>query len=114
MDPPPLSLIDIFAVLLVVVVLMLVAVVSFILGRRTMADFTTLNANISALQTTTNQMGATSARAIAQLQSPDADQSQIDAAAARVADVEGQLAEINSQLAGALPQNPTVNPLARR
>ena len=63
-----------------------------------MANFQQLTENLNALQTTTNQMGATAERAVTVIQSPDADQVQIDAAAQRVAEIEGQLAGINERL----------------
>lgn len=76
-----------------------------------MADFTQMNEALTGLQTTTNQMGATAARAIAVIQSPDADQPQIDAATARIVDIELQLANINASLVAALPPQPTPEPV---
>lgn len=108
------GLIEVLAVVFVILVLALLVTVAFILGRnRNMANFQQMNEAISALQTTTNQMGATSARAIGVIQSPDADQPAIDAATARIVDIEQQLASINQELNAALPPAPTPQPLRK-
>lgn len=97
--------------LLLLLAFMLVALISYIIGRRTMADFTRQKEVLAALKTSVNQLDVTSQRAIAVIQSPDTDQSQIDAITDEMVQVEQQVARINQDLVAALPPQPTPQPI---
>lgn len=106
-------------ILLVLLVVLMAAWIGFIYGklmeRRNMADFTRQNEVLAATAQTANQVEVAAGRAISIIQSPDADQSQIDANTDKIVAIEQQLARVRDDLNAATGSNqPTPQPLSGR